>query len=78
VKRLGGPRHSPDWYDQSGEAVVLQEGDRFFVACEGGPSTSRVETFPPQLEVAEQGGIYVLEDDGPRDAWRYVFIPADT
>jgi len=78
VKRAEGPRHSPDWYDQSGEAAVLREGDRFFVVCEGGPSVSRVETFPPQLEVAEQGGTYVLEDDGPRDAWRYVFIPAES
>jgi hypothetical protein len=58
--------------------VVLQEGDRFFVACEGGPSVSRVETYPPRLELPEEGGLYVLEDDGPREGWRYVFVPADS
>jgi hypothetical protein len=76
-RRADGPRHSPDWYDQSSEAAVLQAGDRMFVACEGGPCASRLETYPPRLELAEQGGTYVLEDDGPRDAWRYVFIPAE-
>jgi hypothetical protein len=71
-----GPRHSPDWYDQSGEAVVLQPGDRMLVACEGGPSTSRLEMFPPRLELVEKDGVYVLVDDGTRDTWRYVFVPA--
>lgn len=70
-----GPRHSPDWYDQSGEDVVLAAGDRLFVACEGGPSTSRLEVFPPQLEVEERDGVYVLMDEGPRHRWRYVFVP---
>ena len=73
----GGPRHSADWYDQTGEAAVLREGDRFFVPCEGGPSTSRVETYPPRLEVPEKDGVYVLVDDGPRDVWRYVFMPSE-
>jgi len=70
-----GPRHAPDWYDQSHEATVLAEGDRLLVRCEGGPSQSRLESFPPRLEVEESDGIYVLEDDGPRATWRYVFIP---
>ena len=72
-----GPRHSPDWYDQRAEPVVLRAGDRMFVACEGGPSASRLEYFPPRLEVPEKGGVYVLADEGPRDTWRYVFVPSD-
>jgi hypothetical protein len=76
-RRAEGPRHSADWYDQSGEVVVLKEGDRIFVACEGGPSGSRLETYPPRLEVPDRGGMYVLADDGPREAWRYVFVPAE-
>jgi hypothetical protein len=70
----GGDRHSSQWYDQSPETVVLQPGDRFFVPCEGGPSTSRLESFPPRLEVEEDDGTYVLEDDGPREQWRYIFV----
>ena len=61
-----GPRHSPDWYDQTGEEEVLQERDRLFVPCEGGPSWNRLELWPPRLEVAEPDGVYVLLDDGPR------------
>jgi hypothetical protein len=72
-----GPRRAPDWYDQSGEATVLGEGDRIFIPCEGGPSASRLEIFPPRLEVEEREGLYVLMDDGPRDQWRYVFVPRD-
>jgi hypothetical protein len=73
--RVEGARHSVDWYDQRDEDVVLGPGDRIFVACEGGPSNSRLETYPPRLEIAERDGIYVLEDDGPREQWRYVFVP---
>ena len=69
-----GPRHSPDWYDQSGEAVVLSAGDRLIIECVGGPSRSRVELFPPRLEIEERTGTYVLEDSGPRLDWRYVFV----
>jgi hypothetical protein len=76
MRELPGPRHSADWYDQSAERVVLREGDRMFVACEGGPSASRLEYFPPRLEVAEEDGVYVLVDEGPRDTWRYVFVPS--
>lgn len=72
-----GPRHSPDWYDQSREPVVLAPGDPLFVPCVGGPSVSRLEHFPPRLELTEPDGTYVLEDDGPRDTWRYVFLPHD-
>jgi len=70
-----GPRHRPDWYDQSTEPTVLAVGDRLFIGCEGGPSWTRLELFPPRLELAERGGTYVLDDDGPRHRWRYVFVP---
>ena len=70
-----GPRHAPDWYDQSAEVTVLDEGDRIFIPCEGGPSQSRLEIFPPRLEVEEQDGTYVLADEGPRAQWIYVFVP---
>ena len=73
-----GPRHTADWYDQGGEVTVLAVGDRMLVACEGGPSSSRIEAFPPRLEVVEADGLYVLVDDGPRESWRYVFVPRTT
>jgi hypothetical protein len=46
-----------------------------FVRCQGGPSISRLETFPPRLEIDERDGMYVLVDDGPPDEWRYLFVP---
>jgi len=72
-----GPRHAPDFYDQSGEHTVLDVGDRMFIPCEGGPALTRVETFPPRLEIPERDGLYVLADVGPRSAWRYLFVPHD-
>jgi hypothetical protein len=54
---------------------VLRCGDRFLVMCEGGPCRSRLEIYPPRVEIAEHEGIYVLVDDGPREQWRYVFVP---
>lgn len=53
---------------------MLAAGDRIFVACEGGPCQSRLEAFPPRLEIEEKGGVYVLDDDGPRSAWQYRFV----
>jgi hypothetical protein len=54
---------------------AIQPGDRMFVQCEGGPCTSRLERFPPPLEIEEGEGIYILEDDGPIEEWRYLFVP---
>ncbi len=71
-------RHAVDAYDQSGEPVELHEGQRLFVRCEGGPCTSRLEVYPPRLEITEPGGVYVLDDVGPRHEWRYRFVPATT
>jgi hypothetical protein len=45
------------------------------VPCVGGPSTSRLVTYPPPLEIDEREGTYVLVDDGPPEAWRYEFVP---
>ena len=45
-----------------------------FIACEGGPSQSRLVTFPPPLEIPERGGMYVLDDTGEPTEWRYVFV----
>ena len=70
-----GPRHSPDWYDQSDELCVLEPGDRMFIGCIGGPCASRLELYPPRLEVVERDGVYVLNDVGRRDDWRYEFVP---
>ena len=70
-----GARHSTDWYDQTGEAVIMEPGDRLFVACDGGPCDSRLETYPPRLEIEEHTGTYVLLDEGPRSDWRYLFVP---
>ena len=70
-----GARLSPDRYDQSAEDHVLEPGDRLFVPCQGGPCRSRVETFPPRLEIDEPGGTYTLIDLGPRADWHYLFVP---
>jgi hypothetical protein len=70
-----GPRRSPEHYDQSDEPIRLEAGDRIFIVCVGGPSQSRLEIFPPRLEIEERTGTYVLVDDGARAAWRYEFVP---
>ena len=70
---LGGAeaRHSEEWYT---DAPRLQRGDRMFIRCEGGPCISRLETFPPMIEIQENGGLYVLVDDGPPEEWVYQFV----
>ena len=70
-----GARHSADWYDQTAEPVPLACGDRLFIPCQGGPAVSRLEVFPPRLELEELDGTYVLVDEGARDDWYYLFIP---
>jgi hypothetical protein len=51
-------------------------GDRMLLWCDGGPAPCRVATWPPPLEIAEPGGVYVLVDVGPPADWRYIFVPA--
>jgi hypothetical protein len=72
------PRHSEEWYRDVLEHAPLQGGHRVFIRCEGGPCLSRLETFPPRLEIPERNGLYVLVDDGPLEAWSYQFVPTTT
>jgi hypothetical protein len=52
----------------------VDDGDRMLIWCEGGPSLGRAVRFPPPFEIAVEGGMYVLVDDGPPEAWRYQFV----
>jgi hypothetical protein len=52
----------------------VDPGERMLLWCDGGPSRSRLERFPPPLEVDVDGGMYVLVDDGPAEHWHYQFI----
>ena len=54
---------------------MVEPGERMFIPCEGGPSTSRLVRFPPPVEVEEHDGVYVLIDDGPPEQWKYLFVP---
>jgi hypothetical protein len=48
----------------------MEPGERMLIRCDGGPSISRLERYPPPLEIEERrGGVYVLVDDGPPDRW---------
>ena len=42
--------------------------------CDRGPSQGRAVCFPPPLEIAVEGGLYVLVDDGPPENWQYAFV----
>jgi hypothetical protein len=53
----------------------IQPGDQMFLQCKSGPCTSRLERFPPPLEIEEREGTYILEDDGPIEECRYLFVP---
>lgn len=70
------PRHRFDWYDQSSWPYPAHVGDRLLVRCDGGSNLSRLEEFPPRLEIDEPGGTYVLTDDDAPHNWVYVWIPA--
>ena len=54
----------------------MQSGDEMMIWCEGGSALLKRQTFPPAVEIAEPDGVYVLHDDGPPAAWRYVFVMA--
>jgi hypothetical protein len=69
-----GARHSEGWYVDTLSDRLPHRGDRMFIRCEGGPCSSRLETFPPRIEIQERGGLYVLVDDGPPGAWVYQFV----
>lgn len=52
-----------------------EPGERMLLPCDGGPSMSRLVHWPAPLEIAERGGLYVLQDDGPVEEWRYLWVP---
>lgn len=52
-----------------------EAGDRLLLACDGGPSQSRLVHWPVPLEIPDRGGVYVLVDDaGPPESWRYHWV----
>jgi hypothetical protein len=53
----------------------VEDGERMLIPCRGGPAIARMQRFPPALEIAGEGGTYVLVDDGPPETWRYDFVP---
>jgi hypothetical protein len=54
----------------------MEPGERMLIPCHGGgPCISRLTDYPPPLELAERGGVYVLVDDGPPEAWSYEWVP---
>jgi hypothetical protein len=67
-------RHSEGWYGNALRDTSLRHGDRMFIRCEGGPCTSRLEVFPPRIEIHEKNGFYVLVDEGPPESWTYQFV----
>ncbi len=67
----GGAQRSERWYHVTLLRDPWRDGERMFLACDGGPCRSRLETFPPRLEIEERNGLYVLVDDGPVETWRY-------
>lgn len=71
-------RHSEEWYGDAITDTPLRRGDRMFIPCEGGPCISRLEAFPPRIEIQEKSGLYVLVDDGPLEAWTYQFVATIT
>lgn len=70
-------KHSANWYTAALEDPPMRFGDRMFIQCAGGPCTSRLETFPPRVEIQGRGGLYVLLDDDPLAEWKYQFLPND-
>lgn len=62
----GGGRHTRG---------MVEVGDRMLIPCDGGPSISRLERFPPAFEIPTDDGTYVLVDDGPPEQWRYEYVP---
>lgn len=67
-------RHSEGWYGDTYGSAYLQLGDRMFIRCERGPCISRLETFPPRIEIRERSGLYILVDNGPLESWMYQFV----
>ena len=69
-----GPRHSAEFYRRALGDGTVRTGELVMIRCVDGPVRMRCETFPPRLEIAHHGGVYVLEDDGPVHRWTYRFV----
>ena len=54
--------------------MYVENGDRMLIWSEGGPSLGRAVHVPPPLEIAVDGGMYVLVDDRPPEAWHKEFV----
>ncbi len=67
----------PGARSESSSERTMEPGERMLLPCRGGPAISRAERYPPRLEIAVEGGTYVLVDDGPPELWSYDFVPAD-
>jgi hypothetical protein len=59
---------------QDARLVIVETGDRMLLWCDGGPSMGRAVRFPPPLELAAEGGVYVLIDNGAPEHWHYHFV----
>jgi hypothetical protein len=55
----------------------MEPGERMLIPCVGGHDYSRLVRYPPPLELEEDGGMYVLVNDGPFHEWRYEFVAND-
>jgi len=61
---------------RAGKMAGMERGERMLIPCAGGgPCTSRLENYPPPLEIQVRGGMYILVDDGLPDRWRYDWVP---
>jgi len=68
------PRQSVEFYHRTLGDDMARPGELVLIRCVDGPDRARFETFPPRLEIRHQGGVYVLEDDGPVHRWTYRFV----
>lgn len=66
--------HSVDGSGGRCKTEAVDVGERMLIWCEGGPSIGRAVHFPPPLEIAVEGGMYVLVDEGSPEHWHYAFV----
>lgn len=74
---MPGAGHGSNTHRRSGPGTMagVEQGERMLIPCAGGgPCTSRLENYPPPLEIEERGGMYILVDDGLPDRWRYDWV----
>jgi len=74
--RTGGSAELPLGAAGAARLRAVETGERMLIWCEGGPSIGRAVYFPPPLEIAVEGGLYVLVDGGAPENWHYAFVSA--